>query len=550
MQRVSSREKRRQVLQLELDAAQSPVERNRLGQFATPPELARQVARVALRYLRDSHIRFLEPAMGSGAFYSALLMEREHRRVAAALGFEVDPVIAVLARRLWAGTGLGVRCADFTEALPEAVEWPSANLILANPPYVRHHHLSRVQKVRLQDAAQRFLGVKVSGLTGLYVYFVLVAHRWMAEGAMAAWLIPTEWMEVNYGAALREYLTTRVRLLRVHRFAAADAQFGKTLVSSSVVFFKNEPPRPHQCTTMTSGTILAPNRTRSVPTMTLRTTAKWSAFFQDGVRRSRRAPRVTLGDLMCVQRGVATGGNRFFIRPRDEFLAMGIPREFLRPILPSSRHLVQRVIDRAPDGYPALDGPLALLDCPLPAREVRTRCPELWAYLDGALAREIQKRYLTRSRQPWYAQEQRAAAPVLAAYMGRGRAGQSPLRFFWNRSDALVTNSYLMLIPRRPLAELLSRDAGMGRIVWQFLCEQKTIDLIGHGRVYGGGLVKLEPRELGSLDATGLVKRLSGSLDLDQAIAALSGSTSGSAPPAGVEQRGEAACVKGPGSGA
>lgn len=42
----------------------------------------------------------------------------------------------------------------------------------------------------------------------------------------------------------------------------------------------------------------------------------------------------------------------------------------------------------------------------------------------------------------------------------------------------------------------------------EFLEQTDLSELLGHGRVYGGGLHKLEPRELARLDASRLVGEL------------------------------------------
>ena len=82
-------EKERLERQEFIDRTKSSRERNRLGQFATPPFLARGIVREALR-LRDATdpIRFGEPSIGSGAFFSALLAEAPQERIASAEGFE------------------------------------------------------------------------------------------------------------------------------------------------------------------------------------------------------------------------------------------------------------------------------------------------------------------------------------------------------------------------------------------------------------------------------------------------------------------------------
>lgn len=504
-------ESRRQQLQITLDAERSSEERNKLGQFATPHELAAEIAGVALKYLGDRPIRFMEPAVGSGAFYSALLATCPAGRIKRAFGFKLDPRFVEAARTLWADSGLIVTPGDFTSTPTPTSDELRATLILANPPYVRHHHLERAHKLALQARAEATLDARVSGLTGLYVYFIILAHGWMSDDAVAAWLVPTEWMDVNYGASLKEYLCSKVQLLRVHRFDAADVQFGDALVSSSIIFFRKATPPAGGTCEMTVGRLTAPTRSRSQDISGLRHALKWSPYFQplsaQGPATSARCA-LTLSDLLMVKRGIATGDNAFFIRPRAEFARRGIPRSFLRPVLPSSRHLTGDVIGRAADGYPDLEEPLALLDCNLSESEIKARYPNLWHYLESEPGQEARRGYLARGRRLWYAQEHRPNAPVVSTYMGRGRAGRPPFRFFWNQSEATATNVYLLLIPKPKLAALLQETPALGRVIVDFLVDTDPVELLGHGRVYGGGLHKLEPKELGRLNATKLAERL------------------------------------------
>jgi hypothetical protein len=81
------------------------------------------------------------------------------------------------------------------------------------------------------------LHLDISGLAGLYCYFLLLSHDWMEEQGLAIWLIPSEFMDVNYGVTLRRYLTEHVTLLHIHRFCPTDVQFTDALVSSAVVVF-------------------------------------------------------------------------------------------------------------------------------------------------------------------------------------------------------------------------------------------------------------------------------------------------------------------------
>jgi hypothetical protein len=64
-----------------------------------------------------------------------------------------------------------------------------------------------------------------------------------------------------------------------------------------------------------------------------------------------------------------------------------------------------------------------------------------------------------------------------------------------------VANVYLALYPSGPLARAIDENAGIIERIWLGLNNISVAELLGEGRVYGGGLHKLEPRELGNIDA-------------------------------------------------
>ena len=149
---------------------------------------------------------------------------------------------------------------------------------------------------------------------------------------------------------------------------------------------------------------------------------------------------------------------------------------------------------------------LFLLDCSEPEERIRTAWPRLYAYLQHGRAQNIHTTYLTSRRTPWYSQEQRPPAPFLCTYMGRERSDGNPFRFFWNKSRATAANVYLLLYPRGELKAALAARPDLYPIVFAHLQSLTGEHLIKEGRVYGGGLHKMEPKELANLSADTLTR--------------------------------------------
>jgi adenine-specific DNA-methyltransferase len=506
-------EARRLSIQTDIDLQKSAAERNRLGQFATPNALAIDIARYVESILgrTSDPIRFADPAIGSGSFFSAALTVFGARRMSSAVGIEIDPAFATAAQALWADAGLEIVQGDFTGVVANGACPPAPNVILANPPYVRHHHMNREDKARLHVLTYKMTGVEVNGLAGLYVYFLLLATAWMEEDGVAAWLIPSEFMDVNYGAALKGFLADHVTLIRAHRFDPDDVQFGDALVSSVVLVFRKTPPVAGHAVEFTfGGSLVAPHARELIPCERLRTARKWTAY-PSHARNDRHTVSdgngPTLGDFFRVQRGIATGCNKFFVLDRAHAQTLGLPDNYLRPILPSPRYLKTTIVAADGDGYPVLDSPLCVIDCDLPEAMVEAKYPALWEYLKTARALGVMDGYLIGKRSPWYRQEQREPAPFLCTYMGRGTDDKQPFRFIWNRSKAIGTNLYLMLYPQNRFATMLREHPERAETVHALLGQVTGHELRGEGRIYGGGLNKIEPSELARISATSFVER-------------------------------------------
>ena len=480
-----------------IDNARSSLERNQKGQFSTPFSLARDIVKytVPLHQENAEKKTVLEPACGSGVFFSAFLglgLTNFSFK-----GIEIDAAYASIGESLFSDHDLTVFTEDVFSFAESGRLRGQCQILITNPPYVRHHHLPPALKEVLRARVLRELGIQVSGLSGLYVYFMLLCDSFLTKDGIASWLIPCEFLYTNYGKALRDYLRTQVTLLRIHKFKSEDVQFDDALVSSCVVTYQKHVPDGDKLVKFTTGTFDSPTSSRDIPLASIFPEEKWT--FLDESEKS--APdRLRLENLFQVTRGLATGNNEFFILSREKAEAKGINPQFIVPILPGPRYLKSPLIESLPDGTPLVDRLRYLLSIDIPEDILKDEYPSVANYLREGVASGVAEGYLCQSRKYWYLQEKRKAPRFVVSYMGRGDGeGSPPIRFFLNRSSALATNAFICLYPKPELQALLEEHPEREEALLSLLNAIPRTVLENAGRSYGGGLRKIEPKELRSV---------------------------------------------------
>ena len=481
----------RDRLQKVLDAQKTSKERNMKGQFATPYPLACSIMRKAKTLCHKENVSFIEPSIGLGTFYAAFRSVFKST-AGHALGFEIDEHYYNPARELWAKENLELRNVDFLKERPNDERF---DLLVANPPYVRHHHINSEKKKELQKEVMLNTGIKISGLAGLYCYFLILSEKWLADDALSCWLIPSEFLDVNYGKAIKQYLLECVDLLCIHKFKADDVQFDDALVSSTIVFFRKGKPSEKDIEFSYGKDVNAPSKIMKVERNCLTASGKWSNLFVEKTTDNSSNDDCKLGNFFTVKRGIATGDNDFFVVDMDTIEKYHIPSKFLKPVLPSPRYLKGDIILSDNEGNIALPQKHYLFSCNLPEDVLMEKYPSVWDYIQEGIKRGVNKGYICSHRPLWYFCEDRKPAPFVIPYMGRGDSSKKMFRFILNKTRAITTNVYLLLYPKDNYSKCLT-DINLLNEVWQALNEVTSEQFAINGREYGGGLHKLEPKEL------------------------------------------------------
>ena len=167
------------------------------------------------------------------------------------------------------------------------------------------------------------------------------------------------------------------------------------------------------------------------------------------------------------------------------------------------RHYLNETEVKADEnGFPDIEKQLFVLDCKLPIEEIKRIYPKLYDYLEEGIQSGVSQRYLCKSRKIWYSQENRPESRFYCTYIGRSnKKGKKPFRFVLNHSKAIVANSYLILYPKPNLEKEIEQHPELNRHLIEALNQITREAMLDEGRVYGGGMYKMEPKELANVSA-------------------------------------------------
>ena len=417
--------------------------------------------------------RVVDPGAGTGRFAIAAA---RHFPEAEIVAVENDPDLLLLLRANLRATGLDgrvdVAAADFRALRLEPTDGPT--LFVGNPPYVRHHGISAEWKGWYTRTCAAH-GVSASKLAGSHLHFFAQIAAIGRDGDFGCLITAAEWLDVNYGAALRRLLANGLGGTEIHILQPAAEAFPGTMATAAITGFRigRRPPSLRLRRVEEARQLDRLEGGRPVPWTTLSHAKKWSVLVRDTPQRPPGT--IELGELCRVHRGQVTGNNRIWIAGAH---SRGMSEALLKSAITRARELFEAepVLEDCNGLARIVDLPAALDDLD-PAERAAAERFVAWARAAGAA-----DGYIARHRTPWWAVRLAAPAPIVCTYMAR----RVPA-FVRNRAEAHLLNIAHGIYPREGLTEmqLTALAAALRAAVRR-----------DQGRTYAGGLTKFEPREV------------------------------------------------------
>lgn len=442
--------------------------RKKYAQFFTPDKIAEFMCHWVLQGKQKT--RILEPAYGLGIF-SRILARNTTLPVDA---YEIDGRIfasAVTARP----NGVNLRNEDYFTS-----DWNTKyDAIVCNPPYLKFHDYDNATYI---PDVNRHLGTKLNGFTNLYTLFLLKSIAQLQDDGRLAYIIPSEFLNSDYGVEVKRALIQSKTLQHIIVVNFTECAFDDALTtacillcertsnSSSVRFsLVNNIERLNAC----FGEYVEYNASE------LDANVKWKSYYEKG-NSCKYNHLVPFSKFAKVSRGIATGANDYFTFKPSKADEYDIPKECLMPCICKAvdapqTFFTQNEFTRLFNGNKTIylfNGCIAPDDT------------NVLRYIRFGEDSGISKRYLTASRSPWYAVENRPSAPIWVSVFNR-----NGLRFIRNEADIYNLTTFHCVYPKNTGVDV--------DVLFAYLITEVAKEIfLDNSRQYGNGLVKFEPNDL------------------------------------------------------
>ena len=454
------------------------------GSYYTPYELIKFM----IKYLKEKEQNFtnvLEPSAGDGRFLSALLSLSTNVTAVEVNGLKVEDI-----RAKYEAHNLEVKESNF---LDYVMDWEGKySLIIGNPPYINPKNMEKtdIEKAKIICKEEN---LETSVMQNMWLAFVVGACRLLDSNGSIFFVLPMEFLQVQYAEKLRKYLEKKFNTIHILTFEVPV--FPEIEQDVCLVYMtnrRNENPYISYeiYADMMTFSPIYENKIKKYKPL-----KKWTnAILSDEdimLIKNKRIKYKTIEEMGNSAPGIVTGGNKFFILNSEKLEKLNC-KEYVIPILQKSSYISENTIfidTNVVDSLQRKNKPMYLLD--LSGVKYEEMPIELQNYLEWAKEQEIgeiklKKRYKCANRKPWY------GVPIV------------------NKGDVVFFKRY-HIVPRVYINEINihTTDAGYHMklhpeydkksFVFCFFNSLTLAQCEFEGRYYGGGVSELVPSEFKQL---------------------------------------------------
>lgn len=460
----------------------SPSHRKKFAQFFTPETIAHIMADWLLGSEKLTTI--LEPAFGLGVFSRVLIKKRKDIHIT---GFDVDPVIFETAKQNFS---------DFSNVrlvLEDYLfnDWNNKyDAIICNPPYFKFHDYEN--RKALEEIKSK-LNIPLSGFTNIYALFLLKSVYQLKDNGRAAYIVPSEFLNSDYGNYIKDYLLKSNTLRHVIIFDFKENVFDDALTTSAIILLAKDNNYNRICFSTIEkreqlnelirivenypdGSELSVNKTE------INANVKWRAYYKKQ-KSSKYKNLIPFNSVAKVVRGIATGANDYFAFSKEKAKNYNIKENYLLSCITKSKDVTKPFFTKQDfDKLKNENANIFLFNAGKnPTDE------NILDYIKLGEQNNIHKKYLTSKRKPWHILENRPPSAIWVGVFNR-----NGIKFIRNETGIRNLTTFHCIYPVNDLFNRITVD-----LLFAYLLTDIAKEIFNDNRrEYGGGLKKFEPNDL------------------------------------------------------
>lgn len=472
--------------------------RKKLGQFFTPIIIADLMTEWVIN--GTNNVKIVDPALGLGIFFRTIIKNHPDKiKLFKFIGYEIDKNIMNLSEKLFSEIqDINLQTFNKNYLIDD---WEKKfDGIVCNPPYLKFNNYK--SKDNLLKIFEEKLRIKLSGFTNIYTLFILKSIWQLNEEGRAAYIVPSEFLNADYGKYIKKYIkeSGTLRFVIIIDFNLNVFE-NATTTSSILLFAKDQNNEELEFINIKSleELNLIKNYILSYPSMVERKkvikikeldeTQKWRIYYQE-LNRNKYKYLVPFSQYAKITRGIATGNNNYFMFSESKRIKYEIDIKFLLPCLAKASYVNQHFFtNNMFETLKETDNPIYLLN----ATDLSDK--NLRKYIEIGEKQGIHKYYLTSHKSPWYLLDKRPPAPILVKVFNR-----TGLKFIRNEANVYnLTAFHCVYLKPNFISKIDLLMAYLITDVAQEIFEDNK-------REYGKGLKKFEPNDLNNAFVVDLEK--------------------------------------------
>lgn len=343
-----------------------------------------------------------------------------------------------------------------------------------------------LSRAEVFKAFKEKLGITLSGYTNIASAFLVKSISELTDGGRLAYILPLEFLNTGYGKFVKEYMLRHGSIYAIIKLECEKDVFPEIITSIGIILYEKKSTTDNIIHFYTVRRIeeldrlLQGSPENSISQRDLKAHDKWLKYFQPLRLKMKLEYLVPLSTYGAFSRGIATGANEFFVLRPSQFAQLGLSMSDVVECIAKSSQVEHHVFtDQHWNNLLSRNAPVYLLNLGT------SLSPKAVEYVRYGEERGYNKRYLTRTRKPWYRIESRQPAPI---WLG-----------VFSRNGYKVIRNYTSALNLTCFHGFQSNLIGLRWVDYLFLylassAGRKIVEL--NIRQYGDSLDKFEPNDL------------------------------------------------------